>query len=116
MLEEANSRNSLNHLVGAGQQRWRHFEAERFRGLEVDHQLVLGWRLHRQIGGLGAFEDFVDVHGSLAKKVSRPCMMLGVRISRIKRGAFGRLATRRFSPKLSVPIRLTPALSPHRAG
>src|SRR5262245_8976668 len=45
-----------------------------------------------------------------------PCMMLRIRISRIKRGAFGRLATRRFSPKLSVPIRLTPALSPHRAG
>src|SRR5262249_45126124 len=39
-----------------------------------------------------------------------------IRISRIKRGAFGRLAARRFSPKLSVPIRLTPALSPHRAG
>ena len=31
-------------------------------------------------------------------------------------GRFGRLATRRFSPKLSVPIRLTPALSPHRPG
>ena len=27
-------------------------EAERLGGLEVDHQLVLGWRLHRQVGRL----------------------------------------------------------------
>src|SRR5262245_51296021 len=28
----------------------RHFEAEGLRGLEINHQLVLGRRLHRQIG------------------------------------------------------------------
>jgi hypothetical protein len=31
--------------------------------------LETSWLLDRQIGGLGAFEDFVDVHGSLVKKV-----------------------------------------------
>ena len=41
----------------------RHVEAERLGGLEVDHQLVLGRRLHRQVGGLLALEDAIDVAG-----------------------------------------------------
>ena len=36
-------------------------ETERFGGLEIDHQLVLGRRLHRQVGRLFALEDAIDV-------------------------------------------------------
>jgi hypothetical protein len=34
--------NSLDHLVGTREQHWRHFEAERLGGLEVDHELEFG--------------------------------------------------------------------------
>src|SRR5262245_40442581 len=37
----------LDHLIGAGEQRVGHGEAERLGGLEIDHQLILGRVLHR---------------------------------------------------------------------
>src|SRR6516225_11537783 len=60
---------SLNHLVGAREQRRWHSNAKCIGGFHIDDQLETSWLLDRQIGGLGAFEDFVDVHGSLTKKV-----------------------------------------------
>src|SRR5262245_15583047 len=50
-------------LVGAGKHRCGQVEAERLGGLEVDHQIVLGRRLHRQVGRLLASENAVDVSG-----------------------------------------------------
>ena len=45
---------SFDYLIGELLNMQRHFEAERLRNLEVDHQLELS-RLHdRQIGRLGA--------------------------------------------------------------
>ena len=44
---------------------------QRLGGLEVDDQLVLGRRLHRQVGRLLALEDAINVAGSAAKLVAK---------------------------------------------
>src|SRR5215208_1942525 len=43
---------SLDHLISAGEQRWWDFEADRLGSLEVNDQLILSRRLHRQVRGL----------------------------------------------------------------
>ena len=57
---------SLDPLVGALQQRWGNDDAERFCGLQVDHQVELGRLLHRHVGGLRALENPVDEGGRAA--------------------------------------------------
>ena len=53
----------LNHLIRLGEKRQWDFEAERFRGLEVDDKQELRGLLNRKIGRFGTFQDSIDVVG-----------------------------------------------------
>src|ERR1700730_4033967 len=68
-LSYPSSIESFDHLVGTREQRWRHLDAERLGGLEVNHQFVVGRRLHRKVGGLLALENAVDVAGGAPELV-----------------------------------------------
>src|SRR5215470_14751910 len=58
---------SLDHFVGAREQRRWDFEAERFRDLEIDDKREFRRLLHRQIARPSAFEDAIDVGRGLPK-------------------------------------------------
>ena len=46
----------FDHLVGAGEERRGHFEAERLGGFKIDYKLEFGWLQHRQVGRLLALK------------------------------------------------------------
>src|SRR5262249_57893995 len=54
---------SLNQLGRPSKHLRRNRNADLLRRLEIDHQLELRRLLHRQIGGLGALQDFVYIPG-----------------------------------------------------
>ena len=60
------SGHSFDDLVGAGEDRRRDREAACICSLEIDHQLEFCRLLDRQIGRLGAVENFSDVDADLA--------------------------------------------------
>src|SRR6202043_67946 len=65
--QERTFRRSLDHLVGAREQRDGRVEAERLGGLQINGKLVFGRKLDRQIAGLCTFENAVDVRGRAAE-------------------------------------------------
>jgi hypothetical protein len=50
---------SFDHLVGAGEQRRRHFEAECFRGPEVNDELECRGQLNREVRRLRCLNNLV---------------------------------------------------------
>ena len=60
---------SFDHLVGAGEQRRRHVEAEHPGGLEIDHQLELAGLHDRQIGRLRPLEDAAGIEASATIRI-----------------------------------------------
>src|SRR6185437_15787353 len=51
---------SLDHLIGAAEQHRWHFQAERFRGLEIDDQREFGWLVKRDISRISALKNSID--------------------------------------------------------
>src|SRR6266581_3309321 len=60
---------SFDHLVGAVEERGRHTETERLRGLEIDDQLELGRLLDWQVCRVGPFQDLINVGGGTPEQV-----------------------------------------------
>src|SRR5262245_6891388 len=59
----------LDHHVGGGEQDLRYLKVERPRCLEVDGQVVFDRCFHRQICGLGTFQDAIDIRSRAPKDV-----------------------------------------------
>src|SRR5262249_59831091 len=68
-LEPPSRFTSVDHLVGEREQLVGYFEAERLSGLEIDDELVLGRRLHRQVGWLLTLQNTIDVGGCAPERV-----------------------------------------------
>jgi hypothetical protein len=62
-------RSFCDDLVGLCQQQWRHSEAERLGGLQVDRQLKFIRQLDRQVAGFRALQDAVYLAGGTDKDV-----------------------------------------------
>jgi len=57
----------FDDLIGECKQLLRRLKAQRLGSPEVDNKLKLGWCLNREVGGLGALQNAINVAGRLAR-------------------------------------------------
>src|SRR6516162_6591700 len=61
----------FDHFVGDGKQRWRHGDAQRLRGFEIEDELKL-CRLHDwQVGWLSPLQNPTGIDSDLPKRVHK---------------------------------------------
>src|SRR5262249_9745545 len=60
---------SFDHLVGAGEQRRRHLEAERLGGRQIDNEIEFGWLLDWDIGCLRSAKNLIDKVGGAPEQI-----------------------------------------------
>src|SRR5215831_5251346 len=65
-FEPPSSFTSLDHLVGAGEERFGDGQPERLGGSQVDHELELGRLLDRDVAWLRAAQNLIDILGGAA--------------------------------------------------
>src|SRR5271157_4840714 len=58
---------SFDHFVGARDQLWRHLQAERLGGFQIEDKAELARLLNREAAGARALEDAVDIIGGALK-------------------------------------------------
>src|SRR5215510_12307631 len=61
LLHAGLSRRLLDHPIGPYEHIGWDRHTDLLGGIEIDDKLELLWLLYREIGGLGAFENFVDI-------------------------------------------------------
>src|SRR6266566_1718898 len=61
----------FNHLVGALLETHGHIEAERLRGLKIDHQLECDGSLDGKVARLLAFKDTINIRRRAPKIIDR---------------------------------------------
>ena len=59
-VTRAKSLRLLDHLIGLGEQHRWHFEAERFRSLEIDAQLEFDRLVKRDISRISTAKNLID--------------------------------------------------------
>src|SRR5215510_10467453 len=64
---------SLDHLVGAGEQRRWNFEAQRLRGCQIDDEIELRRLLDRKVARLCPAQNLVDVVSGAPEHVWDVC-------------------------------------------
>jgi hypothetical protein len=57
----------FDYFVGTAKQRHWNGESHGHGGLEIDYEIELRRRLHRQVSGLLAFENAINVSGGALK-------------------------------------------------